>query len=90
MEFQKIKKEATANISSFDWRDFKDAELKRLIKFYYSQGNNMDTEDLKRVSIQNQLFYTLKMDENLSHTRYNKYELFFKDEWVGKFYGEYV
>ena len=49
LEFQKIKKEATKNISSFNWREFEDRELKRLIKFYYSQGNNMKTEELTKV-----------------------------------------
>ena len=51
LEFQKVKKEATKNISSFDWRGFEDKELKRLIKFYYSLGNTMKTEELSEVYI---------------------------------------
>ena len=52
MEFQKIKKQATTNISTFDWKAFKDEELKRLLKFYRSAGNNMETTDLRQVQIE--------------------------------------
>jgi hypothetical protein len=45
-----MKKQATKRISSYDWREFEDKELKRLIKFYYSLGNNMETEDLTKVN----------------------------------------
>ena len=46
-----MKKEATKIISSLNWREIEDKELRRLIKFYYSQGNNMKAEDLKKVSV---------------------------------------
>ena len=50
LEFQKIKKKATADISKMSWTSFKDKDLKRQLKFFYSSGNKMEIKDLKKVN----------------------------------------
>ena len=56
MEYSKYAKEVSKTLKTFDWASFKDKALKRLAKYYYTQGSAVDDEMLKRV---NQFTYFL-------------------------------
>ena len=49
LAFQELKKEATANSSSFDWASYEDKDLIRKNKFYFSLGSKLTTEQLQQV-----------------------------------------
>ena len=53
LEFQKIKKEASANLTGFDWDSYSDQDLARQAEFYFSSGSNITDEMLMEVSKSN-------------------------------------
>ena len=50
LEFQKMKKEASTNLTGFDWDSYNDENLARQAKFYFSSGSNITDEMLMEVS----------------------------------------
>ena len=44
LEFQKLKKEASGNLTQFEWDSYSEPDLARQAKFYFSWGSNI-TED---------------------------------------------
>jgi len=48
LEYSKYAKNVSKTLKTFDWASFKDKALKRLAKYYYTQGSAVDDEMLKR------------------------------------------
>jgi len=48
LEYQKFAKEVSARLKTFNWKTFQDKEFKRLAKYYYTKGSDVDEELLSR------------------------------------------
>jgi len=48
LEYQKFTKEVSATLKTFNWKIFKDKSFKRLAKFYYKAGSDLNEEVLKK------------------------------------------
>ena len=55
LQFQKMKKEASGNLTSFDWDGYSNKDLARQAKFYFSWGSNITDEMLMEVG--SHIFY---------------------------------
>ena len=50
LEFQKLKKEASGNLTQFEWDSYSEPDLARQAKFYFSWGSNISEAQLAEMN----------------------------------------